>query len=174
MKLRDLIEQYGEYEVLDNGNPVMTATKKDVRGFTDVLFLKKPKQKTVWDLEKGDKYFYTYGNSVYYAYWGNSEYYDQLRTLAGDIFLTKEEAEKDAERRVVETLLLKYGGRRWFIKGKSNMFVHYDTRTKKLRYDLKTLLPVQGAIYFDDFEKLDKAVKAIGEERIINALFEVR
>lgn len=166
MKLKDLMEQYGEYDVV--------LSKREA---TNEIMIegRKPKPKTVWDLEKGDNHHWIdiTGDVCINVPWKDTEEDKQAREI-GNVFLTKEEAEKDVERRKVENLLLKYGGRRWFMKGKDNMFLYYDARIKELRYDLKTILPVQGAIYFDDFNKLDEAVKAIGAERIIKALFEVR
>lgn len=158
-KLKDLISEYGEYEVSDEL----------------IAQFKKPSPKTIWDLKKGDNHHWVdiTGDVCINVPWQDSKE-DKLAREIGNVFLTREEAEKEEERRKVETLLLKYGGRRWFIKGESNMFLYYDARFKTLRYEIKTILPVQGTIYFDSFEKLDKAVKAIGEERIINALFEVR
>lgn len=157
MKLKELLDRYGDYEVSDEL----------------IAQFKKPSPKTAWDLKDGDDCYYI---DVFRDVKHTGKYLRPLSEAVemGNVFLTREEAEKDVERRKVETLLLKHGGRRWFKNGKDNMFLYYNAHFKELRYDLKTSYPVQGRIYFDDFEKLDKAVKAIGEERIINALFEVK
>ena len=157
MKLKELLEQYGEYTV-----PQELIEK-----------LEKPKQKTIWDLEKGNEYFYCCGNKVYQAYWCNNEYYDQLRIIVGNIFLTKEEAEKEVERREVEALLLKNGGRRLFDGYNHNYHIGLDDYEKHLKvYILMT--PTQGTIYFDTKAQAEKAISEIGEERIKKVLFEVK
>ena len=99
MKLKDLIEQYGEYEV--------SKTKSDWCDAGHItLELNKPKPKTVWDLEHGDEYVRITGTG------GVSECevctkitYDRQRDV-GNVFLTKEEAEKlsaDAAKVAEET-----------------------------------------------------------------------
>ena len=163
MKLKDLIEQYGEYEV--------SKTKSDWCDAGHItLELNKPKPKTVWDLEHGDEYVRITGTG------GVSECevctkitYDRQRDV-GNVFLTKEEAEKDTERRKVETLLLKYGGHRWAREG-----INYRLG---LQYNMvvicKDMYPLQGAIYFDLEQEAQKAIDEIGEDRIKRALFEVK
>ncbi len=170
MKLKDLIEQYGEYEVSE--------TKGDWCDAGHVtLELKKPSPKTVWDLKNDDVYYYI-----------NADGYVNISTYAeieseengvnvGNTFLTKEEAEQDVERRKVETLLLKHGGRRWFKRHKkadneSNVYIWYNDISEELKY--YNTQPSQGCIYFDTKEQAEKAISEIGADRIKKALFEVR
>lgn len=163
MKLKNLIEQYGEYDVVMYRN--ITTNEIVING-------SKPKPKSAWDLREGDEYFYIYGITVYQAYWGNSEHYDQLRILAGDVFLTKEEAEKEVERKKIETLLLKHGGRRWFKKAPSENY--YIWLRQGGGIVISDTSPVLGTIYFDSREQAEKAVAEIGEARIKQALFKER
>ena len=157
MKLKELVEQYGEYTV-----PQELIDK-----------LEKPKPKSVWDLEHGDEYVRITGTG------GVSECevctkitYDRQRDV-GNVFLTKEEAEKDVERRKVETLLLKHGGRRWYKDGVANWLIVLVEEEDRLTWYIDNK-PIQGVIYFDTEEQAKKAISEIGTERIKNALFEVR
>lgn len=155
MKLKELVEKYGEYTV-----PQELIEK-----------LEPPKSKTVWDSEKGDLIFIVNERGeVYDKYW-SLLYYREVDL--GNAFLTEEDAEKDIERRTVEALLLKHGGRRWFNGYNHNFYIGLDEYEEHLKpYILMT--PTQGTIYFDTSARAEKAISEIGEERIIKALFEVR
>ena len=133
---------------------------------------KKPKPKSVWNLKDGDRYFVLYhdGDMADYKWKGDTSLGACYRDY-GNIFLTRDEAEKDVERRKVETLLLKYGGRRWFKDGVENwLIVLMEDRLTWFIYNES----IQGVIYFDTEEQAEKAIEEIGKERIKQALFEVR
>lgn len=169
MKLKDLIAQYGEYEI-DSKCVVGECEIERI-----VIDLTKPKPKSVWELKSGDKYFILYSDGVVTEYeWRENGNISKSYRDQGNIFLTKEEAERDLERRKVETLLLKYGGRRWFKDDSGtgeemNWYIFYG-------YDVSVGWggTRQGTIYFDTKEQAEKAISEIGEERIRKALFEVR
>ena len=166
MKLKDLIEQYGEYDV-EEWFEIGTDGVADEKG----IKLKKPKPKTVWDLKMGDKCYYI---DLFGDVEDTGGYLSPLSEAVdmGIVFLTKEEAEKDVERRKVETLLLKYGGRRWFTGASDNWYLFSLDNVKAcVEY---TSEPIQGTIYFDSKNEAIKAVSEIGEERIKKVLFEVR
>lgn len=168
MKLKDLLEQYGEYDV-EEWFEIRTDGVADEKG----IKLKKPKHKTVWDLENDDEYYYINASGyVNFSTYGEIES-EENKVSVGNVFLTKEEAEKDVERRKVETLLLKYGGRRWFNGYNHNFYIGLDEYEEHLKaYILMT--PTQGTIYFDTSARAEKAIYEIGENRIKKALFEVR
>lgn len=156
MKLKELIGQYGEYEVSDEL----------------IAQFKKPKPKTVWELEKGDNYFVIYNDGDVMEYkWCDSALGKSYRDR-GWAFLTREEAEWESERRKVETLLLKHGGRRWHKKDGDNWFVYLDEYNLVSRS--RTKAPYQGMIYFDTHKEAVEACEKIGTSRIKDALFEVR
>lgn len=168
MKLKDLIEQYGEYEVNSKCIVGECAIERIV------IDLTKPKPKSVWELKNGDKYFVLYhdGDIAEYKWIGDTSLAESYRDH-GNVFLTKEDAEKDSERRKVETLLLKHGGRRWFDGHNHNFRIGLDDYEEHLKvYILMT--PTQGTIYFDTKARAEKAISEIGAERIRKALFEVR
>ena len=175
MKLKDLIEQYGEYEIkefnfeeafhkLDNDD--------DILGIGIEVLKKKPKPKTVWELENGNECYYI---DVFGDIEDTGGYLSPLSEAieSGNVFLTREEAEKEVERRKVETLLIKHGGRRWFKKNMYNYFIRADDEHPFWIDELKDNAN-QGTIYFSMFEDVEKAISEIGEERIKKALFEVR
>ena len=165
MKLKDLMEKYGEQEVL------CWAERADESLEWVNIKLEPPKQKTVWDLGKGDSHVIVdeCGKIREYGDWLNCLAEKNIRDI-GNVFLTREDAEKDLERRQIETLLLKHGGRRWARKD-----VNYRLG---LQYNMvvicKDMYPLQGAIYFDLEQEAQKAIDEIGEDRIKRALFEVR
>lgn len=163
MKLKDLLEKYGEYEI----DLKTVVGKSEIESV--VIDLTKPKPKSVWELEKGDKHFWIDGLG---HIWIN-EYIDLGARDIGNLFLDREEAHKEVERRKVEALLLKYGGRRYFDGHNHNYHIGLDKYEEHLKvYILMT--PTQGTIYFDTKEQAKKAIQEIGEERIKEALFEVR
>lgn len=155
MKLKELVEQYGEYTV-----PQELIEK-----------LEKPKPQSVWDLE-GREAVFTLNCDGFIE---DDTWYDCLDDERdnGNIFLTYEDAVIERERRKVETLLIKHGGRRWFNGYNHNFYIGLDEYEEHLKaYILMT--PTQGTIYFDSKDNARKAIDEIGEERIKKALFEVR
>lgn len=157
MKLKELVEQYGEYTV-----PQELIDK-----------LEKPKPNAVWDLQENDTYFCVNSSQAnwFKSMWTNGKI-DKNRLEMGALFLTPEEAEKDVERRKIEALLLKYGGRRWFKKDDSNYYMWVNTHGSLIISC--TAVGMQGLIYFDTIGQAKKAMEEIGEDRIKRALFEVR
>lgn len=169
MKLKDLIEQYGDYEVIDTVDTEMHKGNSKNNGIN--IYLRKPKPKTIWDLKERDTIFTINCD----GFIEDDKWYgcfDDERDN-GNVFLTYEDAEKDRERRKVETLLLKYGGRRWFKNGKENWFITFDRSVGFFRYVYTIRDQRQGTIYFETEKQARKVVDEIGEERIKKALFEV-
>ena len=167
MKLKELIDRYGDYEVC------LTTAKHD--GVE--IKIRKSKPKTVWELQDGDSYWMVDDEGhIYDAQWYEGDYLVYVRDIS-NAFLTKEEAEADLERRKVETLLLKHGGRRWYrsdilTEKTLNWTLWYNDVSNELK--VCNCSPSQGAIYFDNWRDAEKAIEEIGDERIKKALFEVR
>lgn len=156
MKLSDLANKYGDYEI----------SEEDF-----VKYFQKPK--SVWDLREGDKYFLiTESGDISFGTIFNQYYYNE-KLETGNTFLTKEEAEKDLSRRKIETLLLGYGGRRWFDGHNYNYHIGLDDYEEHLKAYI-LLTPTQGTIYFDSIEQAEKAISIIGEQKIKETLFEVK
>lgn len=165
MKLKDLLEKYGEYEVSE--------TKGDWCDAGHItLEINKPKPNSIWELKNGDWYYcINVKGEVMSDVWREVVYPERE---VGNAFLTKEEAEKDVERRKVETLLLKHGGRRWFNENSENFYIYYDMDIDVVDCTNTYDFHCQGPIYFDSEIQAEKAISEIGEERIKKALFEVR
>lgn len=179
MKLKELMEKYGDYEIrefdfeealhkLDNDY--------DISGICIDVLKKKPKPKSVWDLKYGDKFISinAFGDITENCTWEDTVFDEEMRSVGNVfVFLTKEDAEREVERRKVEALLLRYGGRRWFKEGSiCNYYMWVNTRNSLVVGC--TGVGMQGLIYFDTREQAEKAISKIGEERIKEALFEVK
>ena len=130
------------------------------------------KPKTVWDLEEREEcYSLTICGNVHHGFWDGSSSSIEIRDTGG-IFLTKEEAEFEIERRKIETEMLCLGGRRKFNRGKDNYFIMY-TRIEGLDYVNYHSMHEQGVIYFDSELDAINAVKTIGKDRIKKYIFGV-
>ena len=82
--------------------------------------------KTIWDLEEGEEcYSLTICGNVHHGFWDGSSSSIAIRDTGG-IFLTKEEAENEVERRKIEAEMLRLGGRRNFKFNGKNYFIYYN------------------------------------------------
>ena len=157
IKLNEIQAKYGEYLV-------------DEDKLKDLLV--KPKPKTVWDSIKGDSYYFIETNGgVYSCYW-LADVNDLCRIEFGNVFLTKEEAEFELERRKCEAIMLKYG-RRTFKYGKHNYFIVIFDKRMIIESAFNLHIYYQGTIYFDTEELAQKAIDEIGEERLKKYVFKV-
>ena len=133
-------------------------------------YIEKPKN--VWDLKEGEEcYSLTVCGNVLHGFWDGSSSSIEIRDTGG-IFLNREEAEFEVERRKVETEMLRLGGRRKFNRGKDNYFIMY-TRIEGLDYVNYHSMHEQGVIYFDSELDAINAVKTIGKDRIKKYIFGV-
>lgn len=150
IKLSEIKTKYGDYLVDEN-------KLKEL--------LVKPKTKTVWDLKDGDGYSYIDAiSNIYYDTW-NGDAWDLRVRENGNLFLTKEEAEFELERRKCEAIMLKYG-RRTFKPRDTNYIIRFDNDNKQAYVEVWRLNQFQGSIYFDTEELAQKAIDEIGEERL--------
>ena len=157
IKLNEIQAKYGEYLV-------------DEDKLKELLV--KPEPKTVWDLEIGETYYFiTASCGVYSCRWVADEQ-DLRRRERGNVFLTKEEAEFELERRKCEAIMLKYG-RRTFKPRDNNYIIRFDNDDKQTSVDFWRLNQFQGVIYFDTEELAQKAIDEIGEERLKKYVFRV-
>ena len=161
MKLNELMEKYGEYEVKE--------------GFMDLL--EKPKPKSVWDLEEGDTYYYidVYGD-ISDGRIGNDSSEDEIFAI-GNVFLTEEYAEFARERLKVIAELKKYAkefsDEEWSNDFYVKHYIAYEYSRKEIVF-LSTVTTSRGNIYFCEKEKAKEAVDAVGEERIKKYYFGVK
>lgn len=127
--------------------------------------------KTIWDLKKDDTYYLIDSDGeVLDKTWDNNLYIDDNCREIGNVFLTKEEAFADLERRKIETEMLRLGGRRNFKFNGKNYFIYYNDG---INVGFYIYIMYQGLIYFDSKEQLNEAVKTIGSDRIKKYIFGV-
>lgn len=136
-------------------------------------YIEKPK--SVWDLQDGDTYYAinTFNGKIYKDTFCDNGYYLGKKRELCDLFLTKEEAETEVERRKIEAEMLRLGGRRNIKICNDNYYIMYDHKTRNLAYFNRNWMHSQGSIFFDTYVDVDKAVKAIGEDRIKKYIFGV-
>lgn len=133
------------------------------------------KHKSVWDLkEREECYSLTICGNVHHGFWDGSSSSIAIREL-GEIFLTKEEAFADSERRKIEAEMLRLGGRRNFKFNGENYFIYYNDgiSVKGINVGFYHSTMHQGLIYFDSKEQLNEVVKTIGSDRIKKYIFGV-
>lgn len=157
IKLNEIQAKYGEYLV-------------DEDKLKELLV--KPKPKTVWDLEYGDKHYcLDNAGNINYITW-HEDAYNLFQRESGNVFLTKEEAEFELERKKCEATMLKYG-RRTFKYGKHNYFIVIFDKRMIIESAFNLHIYYQGTIYFDTEELAQKAIDEIGEERLKKYIFRV-
>lgn len=176
MKLKELLNnekflsKYGDYETV--GDLYMAVRENDKLQL--VFNVQEPKPKSVWDLKSEDEcWTLDETGGITNERYGDGFFNDEIREF-GNVFLTEKEILKEKERRKVETLLLKHGGRRWFESDKSNYILYLDTYDDEIDYMWVGEHRYQGTIYFASEDEIIRAIGEIGEERIKKALFEVR
>lgn len=132
--------------------------------------------KAIWDLKKDDTYYLIDSDGeVLDKTWDNNLYIDDNCREIGNVFLTKEEAFADLERRKIETEMLRLGGRRNFKFNGNNYFIYYNDgiNLKGINVGRYTSIMHQGLIYFDSKEQLNEVVQTIGLDRIKKYIFGV-
>lgn len=133
------------------------------------------KQKSVWSLQDGDTYYAinTFNGKIYKdTFCDNGFYLGKKRELC-DLFLTKEEAENEVERRKIEAEMLRLGGKRKTEQGKANWYLEYRPMSGGIEALWSSYETDQGVIYFESEEKAKKALETIGEERFKKYIFGV-
>ena len=122
------------------------------------------KPKTIWDLETedGERFYYLSLNGVAGKGIFNSNYDKEMRDM-GNTFLTRKEAEFEAERRKVEAILRKYS--RPFKSGEFNCMVKYDTDNNMVFTSVARFHDL-GVPVFASSEVAQKAIDEIGEDRL--------
>lgn len=132
------------------------------------LYIEKPN--SVWELQKDDKCFFINSiGSMIPVKWDGT--YCAIRNLEiGNVFLTKEEAEYELERRKIETEMISLGGRRKFQFDGDNYGICY---CDGISVEFCCCTMYQGLIYFDTRKEAEEAIKEIGKNRIKKYIFGV-
>ena len=161
MKLNELIENYGNYEVKE--------------GFLN--FLQKPKPKTVWDLQYGDEYwFISPEGDIGCDIWEDYEV-DNDRRNVGDCYLTEEYGNFVRERKKIIAEMKRLGGTEDIMSlgdvDDLKCCIAYNHEISKLYLAHERCTHHLSNIYFTTKEQAQKAIDEIGEDRIKKYLFYV-
>lgn len=120
--------------------------------------------KTIWDLgiRNEEQYYLLTSNGVVVEYPFCNKSDKDARDM-GSAFLTEEEAEFEAERRKIETIMRKYS--RPFTICKRNYYIYYDYGMDKVIIDIYYSVS-DGIPYFESEEIAQKVIDEIGEDRL--------
>lgn len=162
MKLKEIINKYGDYEINEEELEKLLA---------------KPRLKTVWEMEENQIYLVIKPNGdVSYLRWEDDSF-DRAMRNAGNIFLTKQEAEFESERRKIEAIMLKYGTRDMMSLGDENVkkyHIIYNHESDDLFVMVVTRCTSQGSIYFATEELAERVIDKIGKEKLKKYCFYVK
>ena len=116
--------------------------------------------KTVWDLKKGDEFWWiSLGGFVCKSEW-DGDCCDVDCRSQGNTFLTQEEAEFEVTRREVVTMVRKYT--RPFKKEERNFYPYYVYVNGAIHFNADyCVLPID---YFATEDDIQKAIDEVGEE----------
>lgn len=154
MLLKDLIEQYADYEVKE--------------GFMD--FLERPKPKSIWDLKKGDRYFCIFDDGyISECIWSDHQF-DYMRRDVGNMFLTREETEFEKRKEEVYTQVKRFAyefsREEWKDRSIHKYYVCYDYDINEIRIEFNSVCK-HNDLYFKSYEDVQKAIEAVGEENFL-------
>lgn len=153
MKLKELIEQYGEYEVKN--------------GFMELL--EEPKPKTIYNLKEDELYWFIgSAGEIRYAVYIN-DFFDEKRLEISNMFLKKKEAKFAVERLKVIAELKKYAkefsDEEWKNCDLTKYCIRYDFQNFRV-FVSYCFLSKGAELYFETEEKVREAIEAVGEDRI--------
>ena len=137
------------------------------------------KPKSVLDLKEKDEYYYIdiYGGVDITTFGIGTCWEDKKMIEIGNAFLTKEEAEFEAERRKCEAVLLKYGTSDLMSLGDKytkKYYIQYDYDVNKIMIFKHYSIGIQGVINFKTEELAQKAIEEVGEDRLKKYVFNVK
>lgn len=122
------------------------------------------KPKSIWDLniEDGEEYYVLWSDGSTGCHIFNSQDDEVLREM-GNVFLTREEAEFEKERRKIEAILRKYS--RPFKSGEYNYVVVCDAENNMLLVRVTQFYNSGGPV-FANKEVAEKVIDEIGKVRL--------
>lgn len=127
--------------------------------------------KSVWDLKHNDKCYALYGDGDIVEY-GFKQVLEAFRE-SGNIFLTKEEAEFELERRRVEVILRKYS--RPFKKEEQNWYLYYSCNIIDNTIDTGVVYEINPGVPLFETKKIAlKAMEEIGHDKLKKYWFGVK
>lgn len=127
--------------------------------------------KSVWDLKKedGEVYYRLYSDGDIEQVVFYTDYDEQARDV-GNVFLTKEEAEFELERRKIEAVMRKYS--QPFTPGFGDWYICYNYGSGDIYFDYIYNVDY-GIPYFESKEIARKVIDEIGEDRLKKYWFRI-
>ena len=117
----------------------------------------------------GDDYWYVDSDTEVMDTASYDGEYDQGRLSIGNVFKTKEQAEFQVEKLKVEAELRKFS--RPFKYGDWNFEILWNNHENNIELDWSGYVVRQSVIYFESGEVAEKAIEAVGKERIKKYIF---
>lgn len=157
MTLKEWWEQNQDKEVRIKEDGSISITKKGDR----------------WTPKLEDRYWIvTHDGGSEWSTW-EDDYTDKNRYAIGNIFETKEEADKTVEILKIRAQLKACGGKEvWEMNGKQSVTIFYDPELKELD-TWSGSSPDAWAVCFDTHAQAQVAAEKVGKERIKKYLFGV-
>lgn len=119
----------------------------------------------------GDKYWYLGDTGeILYENWDNVSF-EEDRLGIGNVFKTEDEAKFAKKKLKVEAELRKFS--RPFADGEENNHIKYSPSFDELSVLTSFSYQDQGVFYFESEEKVQQAIKSVGEDRIKKYIFGV-
>lgn len=119
----------------------------------------------------GDKYWYLGDTGeILYENWDNVSF-EEDRLGIGNVFKTEDEAKFAKKKLKVEAELRKFS--RPFADGEENNHIKYSPSFDELSVLTSFSYQDQGVFYFESKEKVQQAIKSVGEDRIKKYIFGV-
>lgn len=122
---------------------------------------------------KNERYYYiTNTGAINYTFF-NGDLFDDARTSIGNFFRTKEAAEFEVERLKVIHELKKYAEKKPIWNGVNrHYYIQYHVEDDYMSSDFRHIY-VYDTIYFSSLEDADKAIEAIGKDRLKKYYFRI-
>lgn len=144
--------------------------RNELTSKVDAILEKENKPKTVWDIEFGNKYYFIQPEGLIVWNKFNKDGFDLNARSIGNMFLTKEEAQFELERRKIEAIMKKYSSP--FEEKKNSWSIYYNHLLKAV--DVVDWNNADyGTIYFDSKEIAQQVINEIGKERLKKYWFKV-
>ena len=131
---------------------------------------KQVEQEKEFPQEGYEFWFITSSGDVARMFWHDDLGQEQSLSI-GNVFKTSEEAEFAVEKLKVEAELRKYS--RPFKYGDWNFEILWNNHENNTELDWSGYVVRQSVIYFESGEIAEKAIEAVGKERIKKYIFEV-
>lgn len=123
--------------------------------------------------EDGQEYFFANGHGWVECDTWRDTAVDNRRWELGNVFLIREKALFDVEKRKVEVELERYAKEHNDPTLEADYFILYDEYNEEFDYDMLADCRPQGAVVFTSKQLVFDVIKAVGKERILKFIFGV-